>query len=269
MTARRMLGAVLVSVGVTLLAISAHGVFFDPYDRPPGADGYAATIDRIDYSVADAPEVNYQTLAEITSAYADGIEYKWPEERAQVALTDNWIMHLMAYLDRPLNALGLTNVENLFSAYESISYKRALGRGFGICSQNSLGLVSLLDRRYGIESDVITLGGHVVVESGGYLLDPSIGLSFPFPLSEAEKREENNGAISAAYTDHLARYGKLGATYNSSGNVRTDGVREYRSKIYWLERASLYLKWLVPAMLVLLGGWLLTGNRASNTTAAH
>ncbi len=177
----------------------------------------------------------------------------------------------MGYLDEPLRRAGLTNVEGLFRAYESIDYCRALARGYGICSQNALGLASLLERRYGIDADVIGLDGHVVVEAEGFLLDPSVGLMLPFSLSEAKRREAGTGAISAIYEaafgpDQVSKvfgfdggvekttpYAELGQFYDAEGNQRIDGVKGYRPKLYWLERASEWLKWFAPAFLVLVG----------------
>lgn len=197
----------------------------------------------------------------------------WPKHEARVAVTDNWLLWGMGCLDGVVTDLGLTNVEGLFRAYETLDYRRALRRGFGICSQNALGLASLLEDRYDIEADVIGLDGHVVVEAGGYLLDPSVGLALPFSLQEAERREAEAGSVSEFYynafsDDDVNRiygfdgklekktpYTQLGQFYDAKGNRRIGGVADYRPKLYWLERASDWLRWILPGLLVLFGVW--------------
>lgn len=203
-----------------------------------------------------------------------------------MAVTDNWLLWMMGSLDSVVTELGLTNVDGLFRAYESIDYRRALARGHGICSQNSLGLASLLERRYGVIADVIGLSGHVVVEADGYLLDPSVGLTLPFSLSEAERREEKGGEVSAVYAaafdsneatrvynfdgelESEMQLSELGQFYDAVGNQRIDGVRGYRPKLYWVERASDWLKWVVPAIMILVGSaGFLVGRRQSRANA--
>jgi hypothetical protein len=119
--------------------------------------------------------------------YAAETDYYWPRNRAQVHVADNWILYLMGYMDPLLVSMGLTDVDKLFSAYQSTRYERVLRRGFGICSQHAIGYADLLETRYGIDTSIIGLEGHVVVEANGYLLDPSVGITFPFGLERAEK----------------------------------------------------------------------------------
>src|SRR5690625_2906716 len=135
-------------------------------------------------------------LEKATELYAQGIDYQWPQHKARVHPADNWLLWALAWADPAFMKLDLTNVENLFTAYESLSWERALARGYGICSQNSLGLADLLSSRYGIEADIIGLDGHVVVEAQSLLLDPSVGLTIPMNLQEAEKHEDQSQKIS-------------------------------------------------------------------------
>ncbi|MEX0382545.1 hypothetical protein V6X02_04320 [Spiribacter sp. 1M153] len=199
-----------------------------------------------------------------------------------MALTDNWLLSGMGSLYGVVTELGLTSVNGLFSAYESVDYRRALARGHGICSQNSLGLASLLDRRYGINADIIGLSGHVVVESEGYLVGPSVGLTLPFSLAEAQRREERDGEISAIYSacfdsdgttrvygfdgglENVTSFSAFGQFYDADGNQRIDGVRGYRPKLYWVERGSDRLKWILPALMILVGSAGLFAGRRQN-----
>jgi hypothetical protein len=271
---RQIFCASLLFVGAGLSIVSLYGVITNPYDRPDGAVSASATIKKIDIAWKRRQQgelEHWEFLQRATWAYAEGIRYIWPKDQARIALWDNWVLWSMAYLDEVVAGLGLTNVDSLFSVYESIDYRRALARGYGICSQNALGLASLLEWRYGVDADVIGLDGHVVVEAHGFLLDPSVGLAMPFSLAEAERREARNGEISEIYaeafeSDQVARvygqrgdlenvtpFAELGQFYDSSGNDRIDGVEGYRSKVYWVERASAWLKWILPMLMVLLG----------------
>lgn len=282
-TGRSKFAAACVSlIGVTLLLANIHGVLFSPYDRPDEAGDWqeaVASIDRAQRDYANTRSGSYEFFQEATRAYATAIKYEWPKHRARVAFTDNWILWSMRFVDPLLAALDLTNVEGLFRAYETIDYRRALARGYGICSQNALGFASLLKRRYDIEADVIGLEGHVVVEAKGYLLDPSVGLALPFDLAEAETSEERSGRVSAIYADAfkpddvtrvfgfdgeeetVTRFAALGQYYDPSGNQRLEGPRGYRSKLYWFERASDWAKWIVPGILLLVGYLTLFGKR--------
>ena len=46
---------------------------------------------------------------------------------------------------------------------------------------------------------------------------------------------------------------ELRRIYDAQGNQRIDGVKGYRPKIYYLERASEWLKWIIPTFLLLIG----------------
>lgn len=273
-----------------LIIINVYGQIVTPYERPDEANPVSAAIEEIDRAweqYQQGGSDRREFLQRATQAYAEGIEYIWPKHQARVALTDNWLLWGMGYLDGVVTKLGLTNVDGLLRAYESIDYRRALARGHGICSQNSLGLASLLERRYGIEGDVIGLSGHVVVEAKGYLLDPSVGLAFPFSLAEAERREEEGREISGIYaaafdSDEATRvygfdgelesatpFSELGQFYDAEGNQRVEGVRGYRPKLYWVERASDWVKWIVPALILLVGSaGLLVARRQSRIAPA-
>lgn len=264
-----------------LFIINLYGLVGTSYDRPDDANPVSETIRATDraWKQYQKGETNrFEFLQRSTLAYAEGTEYIWPKHEVRVAVTDNWLLWGMGYFDGVVAGLGLTNVDDLFRAYQSIDYRRALERGYGICSQNALGLASLLERRYGIEADVIVLDGHVVVEAGGYLLDPSVGLALPFSLAEAERREERDGEISSIYAaafnpDEVTRvYGldghlknvtplsELGQFYDADGNQCVGGVQRYRPKLYWVERASDWLKWVIPAFMILIGGGGLLGS---------
>jgi len=260
------------------LIINVYGLIISPYERPKGALPVQQVIQMMDRAY-QKKGATHSFLEKATELYAQGIDYQWPQHKARVHPADNWLLWALAWADPAFMKLDLTNVENLFTAYESLSWERALARGYGICSQNSLGLADLLSSRYGIEADIIGLDGHVVVEAQSLLLDPSVGLTIPMNLQEAEKHEDQSQKISQLYnqtfpdkeyflaydiTGQLVtkkRLSELGQTYDTAGNQRFDGVKGYRPKIYYLERISEWLKWAIPITMLLVGLWVLLQTR--------
>lgn len=53
--------------------------------------------------------------------------------------------------------------------------------------------------------------------------------------------------------ENVTPFSELGQFYDADGNQRVDGARGYRPKLYWVERASDWLKWVVPAFMILVG----------------
>ncbi len=196
-------------------------------------------------------EPGFDLVKGVTRGYADSIAYVWPDGLAHVPMRDNWILHVLGCLDGWNVRAGLTEEPDLFSEFQSLRYERGFGRGFGICSQHSLGLVDLLNRRYGIDASVVGLEGHVIIEAqlpeGPSLHDPSLGISFPFGLDDITP------VRLASIRTRFAELGRddFGRAYDAPGNLREPpGVRGYQPRIYLLERAADWLKWLVPALLL-------------------
>ena len=252
-----------------MLLATLYGDIASPYQHPSERGSVSWVLETMDYAYKQHGDTHH-FLERVTALYANSIDYEWPQNRARVAFTDNWILYTLAYADPLMRYLDLTKSDNLFRAYETTDYRRAMERGFGICSQNAMGFASLLKLRYGIQADIIGLGGHVVVEAKGRILDASVGLALPYGLAEAEKLETENGGVSALYK---AAFGldvyrefdmkgdlikqsllsELGRYYDSFDNFRAAGVLEYRPKIYFLELASEWLKWIIPGGGVFLG----------------
>jgi hypothetical protein len=254
---RRLAGAILILAGALLLGLPLVGLIRPADFRPSFAEEtlpYDAALALLDAAYG-RDGASGPFLERAVAIYDVATVYEWPHERARVAPTDNWILWAAAWADPLLRRAGLTDLDDLFSVYQSVLYERALGRGFGICSQNALGLVDLLDRRYRIEAHLVELHGHVVAEATlptgeRWLLDPSIGVTLPFGIDRAA---EEMTAIRAAYapTPHAA----LAATYDEAGNVRLAeaGTKPFRPKLHAIERASDVAKWAVPAVMIAVG----------------
>jgi hypothetical protein len=266
---RRLSSAILILCGALLLVAPLFGLLRPADFRPYFAEEtlpYASALALMDTAFAEEG-ASRQFLEHSVAIYDAATVYEWPQELTRVSFRDNWILWAAAWTDPLMRRAGLTDLDDLFSVYESVSYERALGRGFGICSQNALGLADLLGRRYGMEAHMIGLDGHVVAEAAmptgeRYLLDPSVGVFLPFSLDQAAEE-------TALLRTRYAEKGRADIVekYAAAGNVRLPepGSRPFRPKLYLIERASDVLKWGIP-ILVIAAGLLLWPRRKTATT---
>jgi hypothetical protein len=228
---------------------------------------YDEAIARIDDAYA-ADGATARFVAAATGIYDAATAYDWPPGLARVSVRDNWILAAMAAADPVLYLVGLKNDGLLFGQFESFRYRRALGRGFGVCSQNALGFADLLQRRYGIAVRMVGLDGHVVTQvelpEGPMIADPSLGVTLPFGLAQAEA---NLPQVEARYagSDDAA----IWKVYDIKGNVlapRT-GSGSYAQPFWKLdlvaafEATADYASVILPAAGLLFFGWRLWRGR--------
>jgi hypothetical protein len=171
---------------------------------------------------------------------------------ARVRFTDNWILAGLSFLDPVLRQFGLITGP-AFAQFESYRYERALGRGFGICSQNSEGLADLLDRRYGLNVRIVALGGHVVIriklpDRTRIIADPSLGIILPFSLAYAESHLDEVEHIYAA-----TFYASLGQNYDHAMNVVSPdhGSGAYAAP-FWRQQLMKTTEYVADILCVLL-----------------
>lgn len=266
----RALNGVGLAISVALLALGLWGRLAPPDDRGRFAENLVAYDDalaRMDAAHA-ALGATPAFVAAATEIYDSATAYAWPEGLARVALHDNWILAALSLADPLLRATGLKPDGALFGQFESFRYERALGRGFGICSQNALGLADLLDRRYGIPARMAGLGGHVVIQvelpAGPMIADPSLGVTMPFGLDHAQSHVPEVGAIYARRTDD-----RIWRHYDPAGNVLAPetGSGAYAVPFWKLnlvedaESAADYAAVGLPAAGVLFFAWALRRRR--------
>ncbi len=204
---------VLDTIGLALCAGLLGLWLWGRLDPPDYRDRFAETLLPYDQAIArlDAAHAargaSAGFVAEATEIYDAATAYEWPPGLARVAVRDNWLLAALALADPLLRLAGLKMDGPLFAQFESFRYPRALGRGFGICSQNALGFADLLQRRYGIAVRMAGLGGHVVAQvelpEGPMIADPSLGVALPFGLDRAEDAPELVAAHYAGSADAL------------------------------------------------------------------
>ncbi len=185
---------VVACVSVLLLLLNVWGILH-PVDKrvrfQTHPEPYSQTVESIEH-LEQKEGLTAQFFSQANAIYHSGIAYQWPDGLARVRFRDNWILATAAYLDPLIYMLGLKRDAKLFSQFESFRYERALGRGFGTCSENALGLADLLYRLYHANIHVVGLGGHVVTEAElsdgrSMILDPSAGVVLPFSIRYAER----------------------------------------------------------------------------------
>lgn len=213
-----------------LLSLEVAGWFFDHDHRDafhPRPLGYEEAIQQIT-DLRGQTKSEEAFLSEAVRIYHQASAYAWPTQLTRISATDNWLLASMSILDLPLMYFGFSQ-RKLFGEFESYTYTRAFRRGFGICSQNSLGFADLLFRRFGIKIKMLGLGGHVVTMAEispkqSMILDPSLGISLPFSLAYAETHPEEVADIyGQSPFPALAHY------FNPEGNILS---QEYGASAY-------------------------------------
>lgn len=189
---------------------------------------YTSVINQLDQARSGKNDFDFVVLA--TKKYLSGSAYIWPKELTRVSYRDNWVLWGLAYFDS-LRDLATGEIHQTYTIFESYRYERALGRGFGICSQQALGLADLLTSRYGIPTRMVGLSGHVILEAevgpGQFILsDPSVGLVLPFSYVDIES---NLDYLKAAYRQ--TAHPELAEKYDWQGNVKSPFVGSGR---YWM-----------------------------------
>lgn len=145
---------------------------------------------------------------------------------------------------------------------------RIVSGGEGICSEVSM-LFNSIARLNGYEARFVGLNGHVVSEiktdHGWYVVDPDYGVVYPVGLEVLESE-----AGIPMMTTMLSERGFSKATiqsyiqffHSSEDNVIASGAA-LSPRLYLIERLSDWLKWIVPVLLIVLGGMI----RKSHTSA--
>lgn len=249
---------ILALLGMLLLGLNAAG-FFVPFRNP---DVYKL---RTQFP-HDITQTGEQTLSEIgklkgtPAEIAEGVNelvnhgmaHYWSAAgmeafNLRVPLTENYLLWIAAQL-RPKN----------YAPYEYVNWKRALQRGVGLCSQQSIVVAGVL-RELGVPSRIVGLSGHVVAaaqiddqKDSWWLLDPDYGVVIPYSIQAVQK----DPRLAVKYYEEKGYSGPILQTllrvYGPEGNQVVSGVEEYfpRKKVF-VESGAYLFKWLLPFLLIL------------------
>lgn len=164
--------------------------------------------------------------------------------RMRVPAWENFVLFVLSYL-KP----------DTYMDYEFCSYSKALERGTGRCGQQSLALVGYL-HELGVDTGFVRLGGHAMatarVGEKWFMMDPDFGGVIPFSLVDAEKKPES---VRPYYWSAAADERKLYRLFGPKENKITMGGPEQRwPRVCVIEKVSYFIKWVLPIVLILLGG---------------
>jgi hypothetical protein len=169
---------------------------------------------------------------------------------------------------------GLGEIDPALYRYTYAAWRPALGRSAGMCSQVTLILVGVLRDR-GYDARIVQLAGHTVVTAEvapgtWYVLDPDVGVAFRQSLPSLERDPE---LVRPHYERRYARLGHgdpafaagvMVGFYGPDGNqVEPQGGNEMLGELWVLrERLAQWLKWLLPAGLLVAALFAFAARRA-------
>ncbi len=188
------------------------------------------------------------------------IAHYWSDEgRTRYHLTvpvyENYILWLNQFIN-----------PDRYKYYEYCDYRHALERKVGLCSQQAIITCGILEEK-DIPCKIAGLKGHVVamaeVQNGQYwILDSDYGIVIPYGIQQIEKDPSlvtpfysgkltyNDYSISQNKNNPIP-LDKLIKIYGAEGNHIFNGVKDYCGNKYYKEKASYYLIWIIPLILML------------------
>lgn len=250
-------------LGLGLLALNVSGLFLslrNPALREEEGPGFHPTLvlteDQFKNQVARKPhESDEDYLYRLTETVHSGILHYWEDEgrdrfNLRVPPWENYLLYLASFLD----------LES-FRRYEFSSAAKAMERGVGLCSQQSIVELTMLQEN-GVEANLVSLSGHVVLRARvdgkkWYVADPDYGVVVPHDISEIEEDPE---IIKPYYLEALRpRIGKTSEwrtnlavrVFGKEGNrIVEDGVAGFVGwKKYYFEKVSYVAIWVIPVLL--------------------
>ncbi len=195
-------------------------------------------------------ETNEEYALRLTSVIANGMAHVHWERynpstfNQKVPIWENYILFLMGTFS------GIPE----FERYHFTIPEKSIERGVGLCGDASMLLSELLIRE-GISNKIVTVPGHVMVETsiGGKetLLDPDFGVVLRHDvttyLSSPEQLE-----LEYNLSGFIGNGEKVVSKGMRTGEVEYwNGSRHFVTKKYYFERVSYLLKWLIPIALLL------------------
>ena len=138
-----------------------------------------------------------------------------------------------------------------------MNWRRALQRGIGMCSEQSIVLSGLLTEHQ-IQAGIIGMGRHVVSKARvqdapekWWILDPDYGVVIPYSPTEVKA---NPNLVRSYYLD--AGYGvdlaeDMVKLHGGEGNIEFDRVEQYAPRREKIEKVSYLLIWIIPFLIML------------------
>jgi len=236
------LGMLLIGIG--LLVINFIG-FVVPLRKVEVAERVITKEKFYEAITWNGEPINEYTI-KVNDAIKKGVfQYRDDKEKARyfmrVPVEENYVLYLM-YPDR----------------YEFFDYKRAVERGVGLCSQQSIILAGIM-YEHGIESRVVVMERHVVVtvqvdklSNEWWICDPSYGVVVRENINDVARQPE---LIKKYYLEKGFRndvVDNLVSIYRQDEHKLVDvGWLKYIDGLFYVA------KWIIPLVLIGLPSFIL------------
>lgn len=239
--------SILIVVGTLLLLFNVIGIFHYEtveIDDPHLLDDSPTTVpeelfwDNAYRRINEPIDAYLQRLTELISRRMLLIDPQYTKP----TIFENWILWIYS---------------KMIGYYEWSDTKRAVRLGGGYCSQHAIVLNNIL-REQDIPSRIIKLGGHVLNEvliNGAWkVYDSDYNVIFNASLKELEN---DSVRVYEAYLgagrpeDEAKQWQKVFATDADNWHYRKTSI--YREEKYYIEVAALYLVWIIPSIMILVG----------------
>lgn len=252
-------------IGSVLLVVDIIGLFIplrnpDIYTEKSVAFQNDITLTNIEAKILlnkELPRKEY--IIEATNTVNKTIAHYWEDAgidkyNLRIPFYKNYILYTLSYI-----------YPSIYKKYEFCNYEKAIERGVGLCSQQAIALVNILNR-HNIEAKVVGLDGHVVAtaladteKNEWWTLDPDFGVIIK---KDIETIEDNPKIIEQYYSEKNSpeMVQKIESIYGKDGNVvYPTGVVNYIDcnwKKIMVRQASYILKWVIPIIFIFPLLWL-------------
>lgn len=253
-----LINIVLIVLGLLLTSINIYGTYKDI--RPAiflndelrfANDSPLPFKEALQQIIKNNNETNLEYSGRLTKVVSKSIAHiHWEKYSADkfnqlIPIWENYLLYFMG---------KFSNIPE-FKKYHFADYKRSLQRGIGICGDASMIMSQLLNKN-GIENQIITFPGHVIVaakfssNSRELLFDADFGVTLPFSPDEIKQSPSlvNEYYLQAGYFAYDVK--AFNRIYNNDYK-RWDGVKHFITNKYYFEKLAYFLKWPLPAMMML------------------
>jgi hypothetical protein len=255
----RWLVVVCLGVGTALFAINLCGELLSLRHPELATDEHLRFGDDLKLSYAETfqqlrrlpNESDTDYMLRINRVVQDGIAHvDWERPDAdrynlRVPLWENFVLHALSYV-RPGD----------YQRYHFRNASRTLERGVGVCGDAANVLSQILERE-GIETRIVALPGHVIIEAEprdqptAWMLDPDFGVATPHTV---EQLRDDPKLLAAAYRDAGYPQGDLDTLtklFARRADVY-DNSFAFSPNLTRAESAAYVLKWVIPTALLLI-----------------
>ncbi len=247
---RQIASKLMIAIGTSLILLNLLGYVLEPKVVEESSKSTAGAIEGYSYSTQDTDRLQKMLDEPVEKFDIDSVNntiYRSiaHSNQRRIEVYENWLLWLAGKFYEPLSRTQFP--------------QRVVAGGAALCSEvsavfNRIASINKHDARF------VGLNGHVVSEvrsgDGWRVVDPDYGVTYPVGLEVLETREGaplmRDALAARGYSDEVIdRYIQKFQT-TSDNTVSEVGV-PLSPRLYLIERSAEYLKWIIPAIFVLLG----------------